>query len=107
MEYSFEELGKKTAAELREIAAGIDHELLHGYTLMHKEQLLQALCKALGITAHAHHAVVGIDKGNIKAQIRELKSQRVGAQQAHDKKEVKRIRRRIRRLKHKIRKATV
>ena len=39
---------------------------------MHKEELLVALCTALGIQAHEHHEVVGIDKSKVKAKIRAL-----------------------------------
>lgn len=107
MSYTFEELHAKTVAQLREIATGIEHDALSGYTTMHKEDLLQALCTALGIEAHVHHEVVGIDKAKIKAQIRELKQQRDSAVASGDKKELKQIRRRIHRLKRKIRRATV
>lgn len=107
MSYTYEELHAKTAAQLREIATGIEHDSLSGYTTMHKEDLLQALCTALGIEAHAHHMVVGIDKAEVKAQIRELKQKRDSALASGDKQELKQIRRRIHRLKRKIRRATV
>ncbi len=54
-----------------------------------------------------HHGVVGVDKGALKAQIRELKAKRDAALEAHDPTALKRIRRKIHRLKHKIRAATV
>lgn len=107
MAETYDELHQKTVAQLRAIAKGMDHEALRGYTTMHKEQLLLALCKALGIEAHEHHEVVGIDKATIKQQIRQLKVKRDAALEAHDSKELKMIRRRIRRLKRKIHKATV
>ncbi len=107
MEHSFEELRKKTVAELREIAEGIEHDALHGHTTMHKDPLLKALCTALGIEGHEHHDVVGIDKGAIKLQIRELKAKRDAALQAHDHAELKLVRRKLHRLKRKIRAATV
>jgi hypothetical protein len=44
-----------------------------------------------------------IDKPQIKAQIRELKAKRDAALQAHDSKELKGVRRKIRRLKRQIR----
>ena len=62
MEHTFDELRKKTVVQLREIAKDIDHDAVHGYTTMHKEELLPALCTALGVEAHEHHEVVGIDK---------------------------------------------
>jgi len=107
MAYTYEELSNKTVAQLREIAEGIEHDALHGYTTMHKEQLLPALCDALGIEAHEHHDVVGVDKTKIKQRIRALKQQRDAALAAHDSAELKRIRRQIHRLKRRIKKATV
>ena len=107
MEHTFEELEKKKVADLREIAEGIEHDVLHGYTTMHKDQLLKALCTALGIEGHEHHEVVGIDKQTIKLQIRELKTKRDAALEAHDSAELKRVRRKIHRLKRRVRAATV
>ena len=107
MPYSYEELHKKTIAQLREIAAGIEDERLQGHSQLHKEQLLPILCQVLGIEAHAHHEVVGIDKSTVKAEIRELKARRDQALEAHDHDELKRVRRRIHRLKGRLRRATV
>lgn len=106
MAYTFEELKHKTVADLREIAKGSDHEAVQGYTQMNKEHLLVALSKALGIQ-HEHHSVVGVDKGSIKARIRELKTQRAAAIEAHDRAQLKAVRRTIHRLKRQIHKATV
>ena len=55
---------------------------------MNKEHLVVALAKALGIQ-HEHHSVVGIDKSSIKARIRELKTQRAAAIEAHDHAQLK------------------
>jgi hypothetical protein len=107
MSHSFEELKGKTVAELREIAAGIHHDALQGYTQLNKEHLLVALCKALGIETHAHHEVKGIDKSVLKLQIRELKKKRDGALAAHDHKELKSVRREIHHLKRMMHRATV
>ncbi|HDI52131.1 hypothetical protein DRQ15_05875 [candidate division KSB1 bacterium] len=107
MSFTYEELKHKTVAELREIAAGLDHEALRGYTQLNKEHLLAALCKALNIDMHVHHAVVGIDKTRIKAQIRELKKKRDEAIAAHNRNELKSIRRQIHDLKKALRKAAV
>ena len=106
-EYTYEILHGKTVNDLRDIAQRLEHDALHGYSTMHKEQLLPALCEALGIEAHEHHEVVGIDKKAVKAQIRELKQERQQALESGDRKRVKIARRRIRRLKRKIRRATV
>ena len=107
MAHTYEELHKKTVAQLRTIAEGIDHDAVHGFRTMHKYELLPALCEALGIEAHEHHEVVGIDKAAVKAKIRELKLKRDAALEAHDHAELKHIRRRIKGLKRKIHKATI
>ncbi len=107
MAHTYEDLHKMTVAQLRDVAEGVEHDAVKGYTTMHKEQLLPALCEAFGIEAHEHHEVVGIDKGAVKAQIRGLKKARDAALESHDSKQLKTVRRRIRGLKRKIRKATV
>jgi DNA-binding IclR family transcriptional regulator len=106
MAYTYEELRHKTLAELRDIAKDMDHDAVQGYTQMNKEHLVGALAKALGIQ-HTHHDVVGIDKSSIKARIRQLKTQRTAAVQAHDHAQLKVVRRTIHRLKRRIHKATV
>ena len=107
MAYTYDELKGKTVAQLREIAAGIDNEAVRGYTQLHKGQLLTAICHALGIEMHEHHDVRGINKSEIKAQIRELKKRRDGALADHDRTQLKQVRRQIHRLKRQIHKATV
>jgi Rho termination factor, N-terminal domain len=106
MAYTFEELKHKTVAELRDIAKGIEHEAVQGYTQLNKEHLIVAISKALGIQ-HEHHDVVGVDKSGIKSRIRELKKKRDEALAAHDHAQLKRARRSIHRLKRQIHKATV
>lgn len=106
MAYTYEQLKHMTLADLREIAKGSEQEVVQGYTQMNKEHLVGALAKALGIQ-HTHHDVVGIDKSSIKARIRELKTQRAAAIEAHDRKQLKTVRRTIHRLKRHIHKATV
>ena len=105
-ELTFEQLRHKTLAELREMAKGIEHEAVQGYTQLNKEHLVVAISKALGIQ-HEHHSVVGIDKSGIKARIRELKTQRAAAIEAHDRAQLNVVRRTIHRLKRRIHKATV
>ena len=107
MSYTFEELRHTRVVDLREIAKDIEHDALRGYSTMHKEELVNALCTALGIEAHVHHEVVGIDKARVKARIRDLKAQRDAALQAKDRVQLKRLRRKIHRLKRRIHKATV
>jgi len=106
MAYTYEELKHKTLADLRDIAKDMQHDAVQGYTQMNKEHLVGALAKALGIQ-HTHHDVVGIDKSSIKARIRQLKTQRAAALEAHDRAQLKVVRRTIHRLKRRIHKATV
>lgn len=105
-ELTFEQLRHKTLAELRDMAKGMEHEAVQGYTQMNKEHLVVALSTALGIQ-HEHHSVIGIDKSTVKARIRELKTQRAAAIEAHDHAQLKVVRRTIHRLKRQIHKATV
>jgi len=106
MDYTYEQLKHKTVAELRDIAKGIEHEAVQGYTQLNKEHLIVALSKALGIK-HEHHDVVGVDKSDIKARIKDLKVKRAEALAAHDHAQLKTVRRTIHRLKRQIHKATV
>lgn len=103
MAYTYEELKAKTLADLREIAKGIQHPAVQGYSQMKKDHLLPALCTALGVDMREHHAVVGIDKAGIKAKIRELKRQRDLALQTEDRSQLKNVRRYIHRLNHQLR----
>jgi len=106
MPYTIEELKHKNVADLRDIAKGIEHDAVQGYTQMNKDHLIAALAKALGIQ-HTHHDVVGVDKASIKSRIRELKTQREAALAAHDRAQLKVVRRSIHRMKRRIHKATV
>lgn len=91
-------------AQLREIAAGIEHEAVKGYSQLNKEHLLPALCQALGIEAHEHVHVVGdFDKTAAKQEIKALKTDRLAALEAHDHTRLRRIRRRHHRLNRQIR----
>jgi hypothetical protein len=102
--YTYHELKEKTVQELREIAKGVEqHDAVQGYSQMNKDHLLPALCKALGIDTHEHHAVVGIDKPAIKAKMRDLKQKRDSALEAGDQDLLKSIRRQIHRLNRQIR----
>ena len=104
-EHSYEELKKKSVDELREIAKGLDHPAVQGYSQLNKEHLLPAVCTALGIDAREHHVATGVDKASLKAQIRTLKTERERAIGAGDRKQLKQLRRRIHRLKHGLRAA--
>jgi hypothetical protein len=107
MAFTFEELSGKTVVQLREVAEGIEHDALHGYSTMHKEELLPALCAALGIEAHVHHEVIGINKSKLKAEIGELKGQRDAALAAGDRKAYKDALRGIHRRKGELRRHTI
>ena len=103
---TYEELKAKTIAELREIAKGLTHDAVKGYSQMHKERLLPALCTALGIDTHEHHHIVGLDKERIKAEMRALRKEREEALEAHDSERLHVIRRKLHRLNHQIRSHT-
>lgn len=107
MAYTFAELKKKNVSDLRDIAKGIEHEAVQGYTQLNKEHLLKAICTALNIDMHVHHKVKGIDKTKIKSEIRELKKNRDEAIKAKDSEAQKKARSKIRYLKKVLRKAAV
>jgi len=107
MEHTYESLKKMNVAQLREIASGVQHEAVAGYSTMHKEKLVPAICHALGILDHVHHEVVGVNKLTVKAEIRKLKKERDEALKSGDRKHFKETLRRIHDLKVKLRRATV
>jgi hypothetical protein len=102
MTYTLAELKKKTVADLREIAKGIEHEAVKGYSQLNKEHLLVALCNALNIDIHEHGVVQGIDKTSIKQKIRQAKKDRDEAIASKDHKKLSIIRRTIHRLKREL-----
>jgi hypothetical protein len=101
--HTYEELKKKTVAELRELASSLQHEAVQGYTQLNKDHLLPALCKALGIDAHEHHAAVAAEKGLIKAQMREIKAAAEKARDSGDYEALHRLRRQHHSLNHELR----
>ena len=103
MAHTYEELKKKTVAELRDIAKDLDHEAVKGATQMNKEHLLPALCKALGIDAHEHHTAHLAEKGKIKAAMAALKAERAKALSSGDNDRLRAIRRQYHGLNHKLR----
>ena len=107
MAYTFEQLSKMNVGDLRRIAEGVEHDAVKGFTTMHKEKLLPALCSALGIEAHIHHESKGVDKTKLKMEIRALKRDREAALQAHDSARLKEIRTKVKHLKRILRKAMV
>ena len=104
MPYTYEELKTKTVAELRDIAKSLDQETIQGYTQLNKEHLLVAVCKALNLDMHAHHHhhSAGDELAKMKQSIKALKKQRDKALAAHDHKNLKRVRTRMRRLKKRV-----
>jgi hypothetical protein len=106
-EHTYEELKHKTVAQLREIAAGIEHDAVKGYTQLNKEHLITAICKALNIDTFTHHHAAGIDASAVKSKLKELKKQRDEALAAHDNKRLKAVRREIHSLKVKLHRASV
>lgn len=107
MEHTYKELKHKTAAQLKEIASGIDHEAVQGYTQLNKDHLIKAICTALHIDMHEHHEVVGIDKAKVKKNIRDLKKKRDKALEDKDHDTLKKVRKEIKGLKNELRRATV
>src|SRR5215468_12022633 len=104
-EHNYEELKHKTVAQLREIAAGIEHDAVTGFTQLNKEHLIAAICKALNIGAFAHHHAEGIDVSTAKSRLKELKKQRDEALAARNHKRLKAVRREIHSLKVKLHRA--
>lgn len=105
MAYTYEQLKEMTVVQLRQIAEGVQHDAVKGFSTMHKEKLLPALCTAFGIEAHVHHRVVGINKAQIKAAIRKQQLERDTALAAKDSRRQRAARKEIHKLKRKLRKA--
>jgi hypothetical protein len=101
--HTYEELKKKTVAELREMASTLDHEAVQGYTQLNKEHLLPAICRALGIDAHEHHSAATAEKAMIKAKMRELKADAEKARDAGDHEKLHELRRAHHHLNHALR----
>ncbi len=106
MPLTYHELKEMTVGDLREIAKGIQHEAVQGYTQMNKEHLLVALVKALNLPTHEHHAVGNFDKAATKAKMRSLKKERDAALEARDHAKLSAVRRQIHALNHEIRSHT-
>jgi DNA polymerase III epsilon subunit-like protein len=103
MAHTYEELKKKTLAELREIAKDVPHDTVQGFTQMNKDHLLPALCTALGIDAREHHAAHGAGKAAARTRMHELKKQRAAALEAGDGAALKAIRREYHHWNHVLR----
>jgi arginine utilization protein RocB len=107
MAYTYEQLSKMTVVELRKIADGIQHDATKGHSTMHKEKLLPALCVALGIEAHVHHEVKGINKAAMKTEIKQTQRKRDEALKNGNREEFKVALHRIHDLKRAMRRAMV
>jgi hypothetical protein len=105
MAYAYEDLKKKTIAELREIAKTTHDDAVQGYSQMNKDHLLPALCKALGIETHAHHAAALDQKLAMKMKMREIKQQRAHALATHDHHLLEELRHQYHRLNHSLRRS--
>lgn len=103
MAHTYEELKKKTIAELRDIAKGLDHEAVQGYSQLNKDHLLPALCQALAIDAREHHAAHGALKLKARARMRDLRAKRQQAIEAGDASALKAVRREYHRWNHRLR----
>jgi hypothetical protein len=105
MPYTYDQLKRMTVAELREIAAGVQHEAVQGYTQLNKEHLLVALAKAFNLDTHTRHKLGAIDKSGVKVQMKELKKSRDAALEAHDHAKLKQVRRQLHSLRRSLRNA--
>jgi hypothetical protein len=103
MNYTYESLKKMTLAQLREVAKDTHHEAVQGFSQLNKDHLLPALCLALGIDAHEHHAARGEIKVKAKQRLEELRAQRQQAIQTHDHALLHAVRREYHHLNHKLR----
>ncbi len=99
-EYKYEQLKDMKVTELRDIAKDVT-PAIEGYTTMHKDHLLPALCKALNI--HIHHAAQGTEKTRIKGLIRKIKTRRDEAMAKKDLKQQALAREQIHTLKRRLR----
>ena len=107
MPENFESLARKSVADLRAVAKGIEHEALAGHAQLAKEDLVRALCRAQDIAIPEHRKESAVDRRAVKAQIQAWKEKRTQAVEARDATQLARARRRIQRLKRKLRAASL
>jgi hypothetical protein len=101
-------LDKMTVKELREVALKMGG--IEGVTGMKKEQLLDLIKKAKGIEAEpAKKKPTGVEDtvAELKQKIAALKKEKLEAQKAKDRTQIRVLRRRINRLKKKTRRAAL
>ena len=100
-QYTYKQLRDMKVTKLREIAQGIQSPELEGYSTMHKDHLLPALCKLLNVPTH--HIAHGEAKAKVKAVIHKMEARRDEALKAKNYKGAAVARRQIHVLKHKLR----
>ena len=105
MAQTYEQLAKKSVADLRAAAKELEHDALQGYSNMSKGELVKALCAAQDVAIPSHRQGPGLDRKAVKAKIKELKVTRQAAVDGKDSTQLARTRRRIQRLKRKLRAA--
>ena len=104
MAHTYEELKKMNVSQLREAAKA---EGIKGSSQMNKDKVLEVVCQHLKIDMHVHHEIVGIDKAAVKLEIRKLKKDRDQFIQDKKKEDLHKVRKQIKKLKRKLRNATV
>jgi len=99
------DLEKMTAVELRELALK-EYPEITGVHALKKEELVAAIHKARGEAVKESKkkkvkaaVKIKVDKKELKKQIRQLKTDKVTLLKGHDKKELAKIRKKIKRLK--------
>jgi len=97
-------LQKLTVKKLREEVLENYHDQIKGVHGMTKEQILRALCEIKGIPLQEKKEAA-VDKSAIKAEIKKLKAARAQAISAKDKAALALVRKKIKRLKRKLRRA--
>jgi hypothetical protein len=111
MSHTYDDVKKMTVAQLREVAAELDHPAVQGYSQLRKDKLFPAVCEALGLEAKAKapkkKGGAPMNRAAMKAKIKDLKVQREAAKESGDSAQLKIARRRIQRLKRRIRKTGV
>lgn len=107
MAYTYDQLSKMTASQLKDLAHQHETDELQGVAMMHKDKLLPLLCNVFGIEV-PHHHVEGIDKTKVKLEIRALKKKRdeiLSTKEGKD--QLGEIRRKIHELKRELRRHMV
>ncbi len=107
MGQTYEQLARKSVADLRGIAKELEHEAVKGHAQLSKEELVKAVCIAQDVRIPDHRKEPRVDRKAVKAKIQELKAKRREALEAKDATQLARARRRIQRLKRKLRAAAL